>query len=48
VRALLTTNQIDKSKYRYCELIQNAIEEIQQGMRDSIVINNLSVELVEL
>jgi len=48
VRALLTSEDIDKLNYRYCELIQNAIEEIQQGMRDSIVLNNLSVELAEL
>ena len=48
VRALLTSKDIDKLNYRYCELIQNAIEEIQQGMRDSIVLNNLSVELAEL
>lgn len=48
VRALLTSEDIDKFNYRYCELIQNATEEIQQGMRDSIVLNNLSVELAEL
>ena len=48
VRAVLTGNRIDKLNYRYCELIQRAIEEIQQGMRDSIVLNNLSVELGEL
>ena len=48
VRALLTSEDIDKLNYRYCELIQNATEEIQQGMRDSIVLNNLSVELAEL
>ncbi|MDC1071433.1 hypothetical protein OAQ50_04125 [Acidimicrobiia bacterium] len=48
IRALLTKSQINKANYRYCELIQNAIEEIQQGMRDSIVLNNLSVELAEL
>ena len=48
IRALLTKSQINKTNYRYCELIQNAIEEIQQGMRDSIVLNNLSVELAEL
>ena len=48
VRAVLTSNHIDKLNYRYCELIQRAIEEIQQGMRDSIVLNNLSVELGEL
>ena len=48
VRALLTAEDIDKFNYRYCELIQNATEEIQQGMRDSIVLNNLSVELAEL
>ncbi len=48
VRALLTTNEIEKSQYRYCEQIQNAIEDIQQGMRDSIVLNNLSVELTKI
>ena len=48
IRALLTKTQIDKFNYRYCELMQNAIEQIQQGMRDSIVLNNLSVELAEL
>ena len=48
VRAVLTSNHIDKLNYRYCELIQRAIEEIQQGMRDSIVLNNLSVELGDL
>ena len=48
VRALLTSEDIDKLNYRYCELIQSATEEIQQGMRDSIVLNNLSVELAEL
>ena len=48
VRSVLTGNSIDKLNYRYCELIQRAIEEIQQGMRDSIVLNNLSVELGEL
>ena len=48
VRALLTSEDIDKLNYRYCELIQHATEEIQQGMRDSIVLNNLSVELAEL
>ena len=48
VRAVLTGNRIDKLNYRYCELIQRAIEEIRQGMRDSIVLNNLSVELGEL
>ena len=48
VRAVLTSEDIDKLSYRYCELIQSATEEIQQGMRDSIVLNNLSVELAEL
>ena len=48
IRAVLTGSRIDKLNYRYCELIQRAIEEIQQGMRDSIVLNNLSVELSEL
>ena len=48
VRALLTTNEIEKSQYRYCEQIQNAIEHIQQGMRDSIVLNNLSVESTKI
>lgn len=48
IRALLTKTQIDKFNYRYCELIHSAIEQIQQGMRDSIVLNNLSVELAEL
>ena len=48
VRPVLTNNHIDKLNYRYCELIQLAIEEIQQGMRDSIVLNNLSVELGDL
>ena len=48
IRAVLTGSRIDKLNYRYCELIQRAIEEIQQGMRDSIVLNNLSVELGEL
>ncbi len=48
VRALLTTNEIEKSQYRYCEQIQNAIEDIQQGMRDSIVLNNLSIELTKI
>ena len=52
VKFLLDKNyfviNIDKLNYRYCELIQSATEEIQQGMRDSIVLNNLSVELAEL
>jgi hypothetical protein len=48
IRAVLNDNHIDKLNYRYCELIQSATEEIQQGMRDSIVLNNLSVELAEL
>ena len=45
---ILSTDQIGKSEYRQCEQVQSAIEDIQQGMRDSIVLNNLSVELAKL
>tara|TARA_B100000902_G_scaffold192937_1_gene184391 strand:- start:553 stop:1419 length:867 start_codon:yes stop_codon:yes gene_type:complete len=48
VRHILSTDQIGKLEYRYCERAQIAIEDIQQGMRDSIVLNNLSVELAKL
>ena len=48
VRHILSTDQIGKSQYRQCEQVQSAIEDIQQGMRDSIVLNNLSVELAKL
>lgn len=48
VRHILSTDQIGKPEYRHCEQVQSAIEDIQQGMRDSIVLNNLSVELAKL
>lgn len=48
VRHILSTDQIGKLEYRHCEQVQSAIEDIQQGMRDSIVLNNLSVELAKL
>jgi len=48
VRHILSTDQIGKPEYRHSEQVQSAIEDIQQGMRDSIVLNNLSVELAKL
>ncbi len=48
VRSILSSDQIVKSQYRYCENLQIAIEDIQQGVRDAIVLNNLSVEVAKL
>lgn len=48
VRSILSSDQIVKSQYRYCENLQIAIEDIQQGVRDAIVLNNLSVEVAKI
>lgn len=48
MRSILSSDQIVKSQYRYCENLQIAIEDIQQGVRDAIVLNNLSVEVAKI
>ncbi len=43
VRNLLLVGELGKKEYRYCELLQNSIDDIDKGLRPNIVLNNFAI-----
>ncbi len=43
VRNLLLAGELGKKEYKYCELLQNSIDDIDKGLRPNIVLNNFAI-----
>ncbi len=42
-RNLLLSKEFGKKEYRYCELLQESMDDLDKGMRPNIVLNNLAI-----
>ncbi len=47
-RNLLLSEEFSKKEFRYCELLQESIDDIDKGMRPNIVMNNFALESSKL
>ena len=43
IRNLLLVGEFGKKEYRYCELLQDSIDDINKGLRANIVLNNFAI-----
>tara|TARA_Y100001936_G_scaffold188782_2_gene187179 strand:- start:654 stop:1514 length:861 start_codon:yes stop_codon:yes gene_type:complete len=43
IRNLLLAGEFGKKEYRYCELLQDSIDDINKGLRANIVLNNFAI-----
>ena len=39
----MLAGEFGKKEYRYCELLQDSIDDINQGLRANIVLNNFAI-----
>ena len=42
-RNLLLAKEFGKKEFRYCELLQESMDDLDKGMRPNIVLNNLAI-----
>jgi len=42
-RNLLIAKEFGKKEFRYCELLQESMDDLDKGMRPNIVLNNLAI-----